>query len=134
VILGAETFAMLGDKTTVMSPEVLVESGIPCCRYCCCCFFLFPLPLPNIVLDTLVVDVNFNSVRCNRLVQNAGEFVVTFPGAYHSGFSHGEHSQELLSLKIVPFNLAKKSLCSYAMYLSHILHVNAYPAGACPKQ
>jgi hypothetical protein len=85
-------------------------------------------------LIRLVVDANFNSVRCNRLVQSAGEFVVTFPGAYHSGFSHGEHSQELLSLKIVPFYLAKKSLCSYAMYLSHILHVNAYPAGACPKQ
>jgi len=50
-----ETFAMLGDKTTVMSPQVLVDSGIPCCR----------------------------------LVQNAGEFVVTFPRAYHSGFSHG---------------------------------------------
>ncbi|KAJ1286714.1 hypothetical protein BS78_03G373100 [Paspalum vaginatum] len=50
-----ETFAMLGDKTTVMSPEVLVGSGIPCCR----------------------------------LVQNAGEFVVTFPGSYHCGFSHG---------------------------------------------
>ncbi|CAL4946041.1 unnamed protein product [Urochloa decumbens] len=50
-----ETFAMLGNKTTVMSPEVLVRSGIPCCR----------------------------------LMQNAGEFVVTFPGSYHSGFSHG---------------------------------------------
>ncbi|KAG2593686.1 hypothetical protein PVAP13_5NG012569 [Panicum virgatum] len=52
-----ETFAMLGDKTTVMSPEVLVRSGIPCCR----------------------------------LVQNAGEFVVTFPGSYHSGFSHASN-------------------------------------------
>ncbi|KAM0883102.1 hypothetical protein ACQ4PT_031848 [Festuca glaucescens] len=50
-----ETFATLGKKTTVMSPEVFVESGVPCCR----------------------------------LVQNAGEFVVTFPGSYHSGFSHG---------------------------------------------
>ncbi|KAG0464155.1 hypothetical protein HPP92_020224 [Vanilla planifolia] len=49
------TFATLAEKTTIMSPEVLIGSGIPCCR----------------------------------LVQNVGEFVVTFPGAYHSGFSHG---------------------------------------------
>ncbi|PKU64687.1 lysine-specific demethylase JMJ705 [Dendrobium catenatum] len=49
------TFATLAEKTTLMSPEVLISSGIPCCR----------------------------------LVQNAGEFVVTFPGSYHSGFSHG---------------------------------------------
>ncbi|KAL9235582.1 hypothetical protein vseg_010328 [Gypsophila vaccaria] len=49
------TFATLGEKTTVMSPEVLMNAGVPCCR----------------------------------LVQNAGEFVVTFPRAYHSGFSHG---------------------------------------------
>ncbi|CAM8933784.1 unnamed protein product [Rhodiola kirilowii] len=49
------TFATLGEKTTVMSPEIFVKAGIPCCR----------------------------------LVQNPGEFVVTFPRAYHSGFSHG---------------------------------------------
>ncbi|GAA0138848.1 histone modifying enzyme [Lithospermum erythrorhizon] len=49
------TFATLAEKTTVMSPEVLVNAGVPCCR----------------------------------LVQNPGEFVVTFPRAYHSGFSHG---------------------------------------------
>lgn len=50
-----ETFATLGKKTTVMSPEVLVGLGVPCCR----------------------------------LVQNEGDFVVTFPGSYHCGFSHG---------------------------------------------
>lgn len=49
------TFSTLGEKTTVMSPEVFVRAGIPCCR----------------------------------LVQNPGDFVITFPGAYHSGFSHG---------------------------------------------
>ncbi|KAL9672816.1 hypothetical protein QQ045_029069 [Rhodiola kirilowii] len=49
------TFATLGEKTTVMSPEIFIKAGIPCCR----------------------------------LVQNPGEFVVTFPRAYHTGFSHG---------------------------------------------
>ncbi|KAK1355478.1 Lysine-specific demethylase se14 [Heracleum sosnowskyi] len=46
---------LLGEKTTLLSPEVIVASGIPCCR----------------------------------LVQNPGEFVITFPRAYHVGFSHG---------------------------------------------
>lgn len=46
---------LIGEKTTLLSPELVVASGIPCCR----------------------------------LVQNPGEFVVTFPRAYHVGFSHG---------------------------------------------
>ncbi|KAL8118449.1 hypothetical protein AgCh_016103 [Apium graveolens] len=54
------TYATLAQKTTVMSPEVILNAGIPCCR----------------------------------LVQNAGEFVVTFPRAYHSGFSHGFNCAE----------------------------------------
>nr|CAD1820031.1 unnamed protein product [Ananas comosus var. bracteatus] len=59
------TFTMLGEKTTVMSPEVLIGAGIPC---------------------------------CSRLVQNAGEFVVTFPGSYHSGFSHGFNCGEAANI------------------------------------
>ncbi|PIN24303.1 [histone H3]-lysine-36 demethylase [Handroanthus impetiginosus] len=58
------TFATLGEKTTVMSPEVLISAGVPCCR----------------------------------LVQNAGEFVVTFPRAYHSGFSHGFNCGEAANI------------------------------------
>lgn len=58
------TFTTLGEKTTVMSPEVLNNAGIPCCR----------------------------------LVQNAGEFVVTFPRAYHSGFSHGYNIGEAANI------------------------------------
>ncbi|XP_047316861.1 lysine-specific demethylase JMJ705-like isoform X2 [Impatiens glandulifera] len=58
------TFAILGEKTTVMSPEVLISAGVPCCR----------------------------------LVQNAGEFVVTFPRAYHSGFSHGFNCGEAANI------------------------------------
>ncbi|XP_014508868.1 lysine-specific demethylase REF6-like [Vigna radiata var. radiata] len=58
------TFAILGEKTTVMSPEVFVGAGVPCCR----------------------------------LVQNAGEFVVTFPRAYHTGFSHGFNCGEAANI------------------------------------
>ncbi|CAI9265617.1 unnamed protein product [Lactuca saligna] len=45
---------LLGEKTTLLSPDTVVASGIPCCR----------------------------------LVQNPGEFVMTFPRAYHIGFYH----------------------------------------------
>ncbi|KAL4559774.1 hypothetical protein LXL04_031920 [Taraxacum kok-saghyz] len=58
------TFATLAQKTTIMSPEVLLKAGVPCCR----------------------------------LVQNAGEFVVTFPRAYHSGFSHGFNCAEATNI------------------------------------
>ncbi|CAH1419122.1 unnamed protein product [Lactuca virosa] len=59
-----ETVATLAKKNTVMSPEVLLKAGVPCCR----------------------------------LVQNAGEFVVTFPRAYHSGFSHGFNCAEATNI------------------------------------
>lgn len=57
-------FQILNEKTTVLSPEVLLSAGVPCCR----------------------------------LVQNPGEFVITFPGAYHSGFSHGFNCGEATNI------------------------------------
>lgn len=44
------------------------------------------------------LDFNFQLLRI-RLVQNAGEFVVTFPRAYHTGFSHG---MTLNNLRMLP--------------------------------
>lgn len=57
-------FQTLNQKTTVLSPAVLLSAGVPCCR----------------------------------LVQNPGEFVITFPGAYHSGFSHGFNCGEATNI------------------------------------
>ncbi|KAI4319048.1 hypothetical protein MLD38_032696 [Melastoma candidum] len=85
------TFAVLGEKTTVISPEVLVAAGVPCCR----------------------------------LVQNAGEFVVTFPRAYHSGFSHGFNCGEASNiatpewLKFAKEAAVRRASINYPPMVSH---------------
>ncbi|KAK8617073.1 hypothetical protein V6N13_117041 [Hibiscus sabdariffa] len=85
------TFSTLGEKTTVMSPEVFVQAGIPCCR----------------------------------LVQNAGEFVVTFPRAYHSGFSHGFNFGEAANiatpewLRVATDAAIRRASINYPPMVSH---------------
>ncbi|PQQ21747.1 lysine-specific demethylase REF6 [Prunus yedoensis var. nudiflora] len=85
------TFSTLGQKTTVMSPEVFISSGIPCCR----------------------------------LVQNAGEFVVTFPRAYHTGFSHGFNCGEAANiatpewLKVAKDAAIRRASINYPPMVSH---------------
>ncbi|KAM1981724.1 hypothetical protein ACFX15_038177 [Malus domestica] len=85
------TFSTLGEKTTVMSPEVFVSSGIPCCR----------------------------------LVQNAGEFVVTFPRAYHTGFSHGFNFAEAANiatpewLRVAKDAAIRRASINYPPMVSH---------------
>nr|XP_029119785.1 lysine-specific demethylase SE14 isoform X2 [Elaeis guineensis] len=84
-------FTMLGEKTTLLSPEVLVASGVPCCR----------------------------------LVQHPGEFVVTFPRAYHVGFSHGFNCGEAANfatpqwLKVAKEAAVRRAAMSYLPMLSH---------------
>ncbi|CAI0446292.1 unnamed protein product [Linum tenue] len=85
------TFAVLGEKTTVMSPEVFIRAGVPCCR----------------------------------LVQNAGEFVVTFPRAYHSGFSHGFNCGEASNiatpewLRVAKDAAIRRASINYPPMVSH---------------
>ncbi|XP_057970392.1 lysine-specific demethylase REF6 isoform X2 [Malania oleifera] len=85
------TFAILGEKTTVMSPEVFISAGIPCCR----------------------------------LVQNPGEFVVTFPRAYHSGFSHGFNCGEAANiatpewLRVAKDAAIRRASINYPPMVSH---------------
>ncbi|KAJ4979660.1 hypothetical protein NE237_010440 [Protea cynaroides] len=82
---------LLGEKTTLLSPEVVVASGIPCCR----------------------------------LVQNPGEFVVTFPRAYHIGFSHGFNCGEAANfgtpqwLKVAKEAAVRRAAMNYLPMLSH---------------
>uniref|UniRef100_A0A7N0TKW8 Lysine-specific demethylase ELF6 n=3 Tax=Kalanchoe fedtschenkoi TaxID=63787 RepID=A0A7N0TKW8_KALFE len=82
---------MLGEKTTLLSPEVVVASGIPCCR----------------------------------LVQNPGEFVVTFPRAYHVGFSHGFNCGEAANfgtpqwLKVAKEAAVRRAAMNFLPMLSH---------------
>ncbi|KAK4403890.1 putative lysine-specific demethylase ELF6 [Sesamum angolense] len=83
--------SLLGEKTTVLSPEIIVASGIPCCR----------------------------------LVQNPGEFVVTFPRAYHIGFSHGFNCGEAANfgtpkwLTIAKEAAVRRAAMNYLPMLSH---------------
>ncbi|EEF30705.1 conserved hypothetical protein [Ricinus communis] len=82
---------LLGEKTTLLSPEVIVSSGIPCCR----------------------------------LIQNPGEFVVTFPRAYHVGFSHGFNCGEAANfgtpqwLKVAKEAAVRRAAMNYLPMLSH---------------
>ncbi|XP_076947009.1 lysine-specific demethylase ELF6-like [Bidens hawaiensis] len=82
---------LLGEKTTLLSPEVVVASGIPCCR----------------------------------LVQNPGEFVVTFPRAYHIGFSHGFNCGEAANfgtlkwLSVAKEAAVRRAAMNFLPMLSH---------------
>lgn len=83
--------SLLGEKTTLLSPELIIESGIPCCR----------------------------------LVQNPGEFVVTFPRAYHVGFSHGFNCGEAANfgtpqwLQVAKEAAVRRAAMNYLPMLSH---------------
>ncbi|XP_042496130.1 lysine-specific demethylase REF6-like [Macadamia integrifolia] len=99
------TFAILGEKTTVMSPEVLINAGIPCCR----------------------------------LVQNAGEFVVTFPRAYHSGFSHGFNCGEAANIAtpawlwVAKEAAVRRASINYPAMVSHFQLLYALALTLCSR-
>ncbi|CAH1438414.1 unnamed protein product [Lactuca virosa] len=85
------SLTLLGEKTTLLSPETVVASGIPCCR----------------------------------LVQNPGEFVVTFPRAYHIGFSHGFNCGEAANfgtpkwLSVAKEAAVRRAAMNFLPMLSH---------------
>lgn len=52
---------------------------------------------PKVLID--------NDIPVYKAVQKAGEFVITFPKAYHAGFSHGIHRTRQLSQGSFYFDL-----------------------------
>ncbi|XP_038991422.1 lysine-specific demethylase REF6-like isoform X2 [Hibiscus syriacus] len=64
-------------------------------------------------------------IPCCRLVQNAGEFVVTFPRAYHSGFSHGFNFGEAANiatpewLRVATYAAIRRASINYPPMVSH---------------
>ncbi|XP_072972225.1 lysine-specific demethylase JMJ705-like isoform X1 [Typha angustifolia] len=133
------TFATLGEKTTVMPPDVLIGSGIPCCRlnklnllfyvkhsFYDCLVILFPIITTNVFCHT-------------RLVQNAGEFVVTFPGAYHSGFSHGFNCGEAANiatpgwLRVAKEAAIRRASINYPPMVSHYQLLYALALSLCSR-
>lgn len=90
-LLLSAALTQLGEKTTLVSPEMIVASGIPCCR----------------------------------LVQNPGEFVVTFPRSYHVGFSHGFNCGEAANfgtpqwLNVAKEAAVRRAAMNYLPMLSH---------------
>uniref|UniRef100_A0A7S0KHE5 Uncharacterized protein n=2 Tax=Ostreococcus mediterraneus TaxID=1486918 RepID=A0A7S0KHE5_9CHLO len=56
-----------------------------------------------------------HGIKVSRLVQNEGEFVVTFPRAYHAGFSHGFNVAEAVNFGHIGWlNFGQKAVDVYS--------------------
>jgi [histone H3]-trimethyl-L-lysine4 demethylase len=55
-----------------------------------------------------------NNVPVHSCLQNAGEFVITFPNAYHGGFNHGVNSAE--AVNFVPSDWLRFGAASMLRY------------------
>lgn len=84
---------LLHQLVTIMNPNVLMEHGVPVCS-----------PYSGLEFDLVKYSCGelyllhiYSSPQVYRTNQCAGEFVVTFPRAYHSGFNQGYNFAEAVN-------------------------------------
>lgn len=82
---------LLHQLVTLMNPNTLMAHGVPVSTGGCA------PPPPNSSPNICVLSSNRALTQVVRTNQCAGEFVITFPRAYHSGFNQGYNFAEAVN-------------------------------------
>ncbi len=70
---------------------------------------------PSLRLQSLSIDkLSFAGLHVVRVVQEQGEMIVTWPKAYHCGFSHGWNCSE--AINFAPFDWLPKGFEAVSKY------------------
>jgi hypothetical protein len=102
----------LRHKQTVIRPDLLAVRPCAVLQWPVCCSVIAQ-PKSSVRVDFAWQDEGFG---VGRTVQHMHDFVVTMPGAYHTGFNCG-HARSL-ARSLSPRSLAHLSQLSYSLHLN----------------